>query len=391
MSSTPIVKPAPTRKSQARKAAKVLRSQKQPAPEPKPTQTETVTLASGEHRSVIIGATNDKEWNDLVALAEGATAISLDQKDITHRAIGAIAALRVANEDDWKRYCERRGMKWRKEAKSAFQSAVMWVLNRLKTATGENHTSKASMIAGCLDEYWEIQRPLGMKPNEIAAWLGKMGGYTAVYRDRLDRLREPKDKIAERYGRYLALQPLEQRDIPDWLDGFDGEVVVSAHINRRSGKLEYRSVWRPEGGSFWYSRLDRFIAARPDYGKAVEPVRCHDAGCSPETRKIIERIEVAEAGMAEALTHQDEVEVSPSSNVMGSKALDQATRDAPDSPPVDLDAGVGDFAESQVEVGTESADSVGAGSNTPPACELPRGCRYGGCIQEGRCLGDPEQ
>jgi hypothetical protein len=38
----------------------------------------------------------------------------------------------------------------------------MWVLNRMKTATGENHTSKGSMIAGCLDEYWENHRPTGI-------------------------------------------------------------------------------------------------------------------------------------------------------------------------------------------------------------------------------------
>ena|SRR5260221_14567988 len=71
---------------------KVLRSQKQPgpkkakpqtpaAPTPKPTVTETVTLASGERRKVKIEASNDKEWSDLLALAEGACALSLDQKD----------------------------------------------------------------------------------------------------------------------------------------------------------------------------------------------------------------------------------------------------------------------------------------------------------------------
>jgi len=268
--------------------SKVLRTQKQhrstnpkpetpPAPTPKPTQRETVKLASGERRSVQIEATNDKEWNDLAALAEGGAALSLDQKDITHRTIAAIAAVRVAHEADWKPYCESRGMKWRKEAKSPFQCPVMWALNRMTKATGEKHTSKASMVAGCLDEYWEIARPKGMKPDDIVAWLGKSGGYTTVYRDRLERLREPKDKIAERYGRYLSLPPLEQRAIPEWLSGFDGEIVVSAHLDRAAGKLEYRSVWQPEGSSFWYSRVDQFIAARPDYGAAVEPIRAPKA------------------------------------------------------------------------------------------------------------------
>src|SRR5438067_46745 len=91
----------------AKKPGKVLRSQKQPAtarpkpdappPSPKPMQIETVTLASGEKRSVTIEASNDKEWNDLAALAEGATALSLDQKDMAQRSIAALAALRAAH------------------------------------------------------------------------------------------------------------------------------------------------------------------------------------------------------------------------------------------------------------------------------------------------------
>lgn len=156
------------------------------------------------------------------------------------------------------------------------------MLNLAKDKTGENHTSKASMIAGCLDEYWEMERPDGMKPNEIAAWLDKSGGYTTVYRDRLDRRRVPKDKTEERYHRYLTLKPLEERDIPNWMSGLDGEIVISARIDRSTGRLEYRSAWQPEGSTFWNSRLDQFIAARPDYGEAVEPVRTatpdNDAG-----------------------------------------------------------------------------------------------------------------
>ena len=123
----------------------------------------------------------------------------MDQKDLTHRTIGAIAALRVANEKHWKGYCLDKGVKWRKEVKSPFQPVVIWVLKRSKMKTGENQTSKASMIAGCLDEFWEIKRPQGMNPGDIAAWLDASGGYTAVYRDRLDRLRAPKDKAEMRY------------------------------------------------------------------------------------------------------------------------------------------------------------------------------------------------
>ena len=94
-----------------------------------------------------------------------------------------------------------------------------------------------------------------MKPDDIPAWLDKSGGYTQVYRDRLDRLRGPKDKIADRYLRYLALPPLEQRDIPEWLSGFEGEIVISANINRATGRLEYRSVWQRKGSQFSNCRL----------------------------------------------------------------------------------------------------------------------------------------
>jgi hypothetical protein len=274
MTSTADHTPPPAPKTKVRSAdPELLRTQNQTAPTLKPTQDTTVTLASGEKRTVKIEATNDKEWDDLAALAEGATGLSLDQKDITHRTIEAIAALRIAHEEDWKPYCQSRDMKWRKEAKSAFRPVVMWVLNQAKEKTGENHTSKASMIAGCLDEYWEILRPDGMRPDEIAAWLDKSGGYSTLYRGRLDRLRDPKDKAEERCHRYLTLKPLEERDIPDWMNGFAGEVLISARIDRNTGKLEYRSVCQPEGSAFWNSRLDQFITARPDYGKAVEPVR----------------------------------------------------------------------------------------------------------------------
>lgn len=295
MSSTPNDDATSAPEPLAQKSGKVLRMQKRPRPDKaksvapppqKPTQTEAVTLASGEQRSVTIEASNDKEWNDLVALTKGATTLSLDQKDITHRTIAAIAALRVAHEDEWKSYCEQQGMKWRNEAKSPFQCVVKWHLDQKTKATGENHTSKASMIAGCLDEYWETHRPNGMKPADVAVWLDKMGGYTVVYRKRLDRSRDPKDAIAERYSWYLALPPVEQRDLPNWLAGVeDGEVLLSARINRGTGKIEYRSLLRPRGSQFWYARIDQLIAARPEYGKADEPVCTAAAGRPIEHRE----------------------------------------------------------------------------------------------------------
>jgi hypothetical protein len=262
----------------------VLRSQKhQEPPAPKPKTTATVTLKSGEKRTVEIEATNDKEWNDLTALAEGGGDLSLDQKDITHRTIAAIVALRIAHEDEWKPYCVRRGMKWPKEVKSPFRPAALWVLNQAKAKTGENHSSKASMIAGCIDDIWEYEmagidgdtnEPIdALPPDNIAAWLDTHGGYTTIYARRRGRNKEPADKREARYRRFLNLPPLEQRDIPDWLDGFAGDVVIAAHIDPATGKIDYRSVWQPEGSAFWRSKLDQFIAARPDYGKAVEPVR----------------------------------------------------------------------------------------------------------------------
>jgi hypothetical protein len=249
--------------------------QASPDPKPSPKLREAITLGSGEQRIVEIEVTEDREWDALLALAETATALSLDQKDITHRTIAAIAALRLALEDDWKSYCQRRGMKWPKEAKSPFRPIVAWVLNLAKAKTGENHGSKASMIAGCIDEYWEMKRPSGMKPDDIPTWLSECGGYTKVYRDRLQRLREPKDKIGERYAGFLELKPVEEREIPEWLGGVSGEVVIAAHIDDGARKLQYRSVWRPERTSFWHSRLEQFLATRRERSATVE------AACVP--------------------------------------------------------------------------------------------------------------
>lgn len=388
--------PATKTKGKARKPDKVLRSQKQPAsvspkpaqPAPKPMQTETVKLASGEQRSVSIEATNDKEWNDLATLAEGATALSLDHKDITHRTIAAIAALRVAHEDDWKSYCESRGLKWRKEAKSPFQCAVMWVLNRMKTATGESHTSKASMIAGCLDEYWEIHRSTGIEPSEIAAWLDKMGGYTAVYRERLDRLRDPKDKIAERYGRYLALPPLEQRGVPDWLAGFDGEVVISAHINRHSGKLEYRSVWQPEGSQFWYSKVDQFIAARDDYGKAAEPVRPSNAGKHIQDGDAWPKADLRDEITAPAdAVPAGEANGPETGHDNNPSLVETDFRARLDRVEAAIHTNIGDVMTGCITVESESDGGAGSGPAAALDCRHPSGrCRYGGCAKQGHCL-----
>src|SRR5262249_9775872 len=149
-------------------------------------------------------ATNDKEWNDLVVLTEGAIGLSLDQKVLMHQTIGAIGALRVAHKDEWKPYCLRRGMRWRKEVKSQFQPPVMWVLSRMKAEIGENHTSKASMVAGCLDDIWEYEMAgidgktretiTPLTPDKIAEWLSEHGSYTTIYKRRRDRNKQPADK-----------------------------------------------------------------------------------------------------------------------------------------------------------------------------------------------------
>jgi hypothetical protein len=381
-----------TRKQTGRE---VLRSQKRspekaPLP-PKQTQIETLTLASGETRSVAIEMTNDKEWNDLAALTEGGTALSLDQKDFTHRTIAAIAALRVKHEGHWKQYCEDRSLKWRKEAKSEFQCVVMWVLNRMKTATDENHTSKASMIAGCLDEYWEIQRSEGMKPDEMVAWLNKMGGYTKVYRERLDRLREPNNNKAERYHRYLKLPPLEERDIPEWLDGFDGEVVLSVQIDRHARRMKCRSVWQPKGSSFWYGNaLGQFIAARPEYGEAVEPAR--PAAAETPVDSAGEREDTGTNATDEANENRptdiDPVPVGNSDGFAsaGEEPLISETSATSGSIETNFDANQADLTSTQIATESETAGDVAIGSDTLSACKFPDGCRYGGCKGQGRCL-----
>ena len=389
----------PLRKQKQPRSAKVG-SQTPPEPNPRPKTKETVKLASGEERTVEIEATNDKEWSDLLLLAEGATALSLDQKDITHRTIAAIAALRMAHEDEWKPYCESRGMKWPKEAKSPFRPAVMWVLNQAKARTGENHTSKASMIAGCIDEYWEIERPNGMTPGKIPAWLDERGGYTKVYRDRLERLKEPKDKIAERYGRFLKLRPLEQRDIPEWLDGFGGEVVIAAHIDRNTGKLDYRSTWRPEGSAFWHGKLDQFIAARPDYGKAVEPVRaqrpepmfdCDDGEAGGELGTKCDNGPAlkppAEAETQSAKPKADSWQTDPASKADPVVETAAESGDGNDNTvhfPVDKSRSK---VEAQIAGTRIKVDGEAPPPDERPICHAPRGnCRYGGCRDQGRCL-----
>jgi hypothetical protein len=356
---------------------------------------------------VQIEATNDKEWADLVALAEGATALSLDQKDIAHRTLAAIAALRIAHENEWKLYCEERGMKWPKEVKSDFRPAVMWVLNQAKAKTGENHTAKASMMAGALDEYWEIERPKGTRANQIPEWLDEQGGYTGVYRKRLERLKEPKDKIVERYGRFLKLKPLEQREIPEWLEGFAGEVVIAAHIDRNTDKLEYRSVWRPDGGAFWHSKLDQFIAARPDYGEAVQPVRVQRAepmfdlarrDADPRAPSDIQEevappvvadVKVEEVGGTEFASQTEPQSRSVPVVAEMADHNDTNTSDAERSAAAlgqqEEDAEV-QTADARAEVGTEATMS-----GALVACIFPNGCRYLACKEQGRCLAEPKK
>jgi hypothetical protein len=413
----------------------VLRSQKQrrstkpksqtvPALTPRPTTKETVTLASGEKRLVEIEATNDKEWNDLVALAEGGGVLSLDQKDITHRTIAAIAALRIAHDDpEWKPYCVERGMKWPKEVRSPFRPAALWVLNKAKAKTGENHTSKASMIAGCIDDIWEYEmagfdgetneRIDPLTPDDIAAWLDTHGGYTTIYKRRRDRNKEPADKQEARYRKFLNLPPLEQRDIPDWLEGFDGDVVIAARIDWTTGKIDYRSAWQPEGSAFWQGKLNQFIAARPDYGKAVEPVRepraepmfdCIDG--EPEARLsehvasplpmepvaevMVEPVANGKADPTSESVSEAAAALADASDNHNAEPLDPEVDAAFGNP--DVDASMADGVDKQQnETEGETVDpSVQCESEAPPlggalACKLASGCHYSSCHGEGRC------
>jgi hypothetical protein len=410
--------------SQTQRRSTKAKSQTVPAWTPRPPSEETVTLASGEKRMVQIEATNDKPWNDLVALAEGATALSLDQKDITHRTIAAIVVLRLVHkEEGWKPYCVGRGMKWPKEVKSSFRPAAMWVLNKAKAKTGENHTSKASMIAGCIDDIWEYER-LGVNgetneaiepltPDNVAAWLDAHGGYTTIYKRRRDRNKESADKHEVRYRKFLGLPPLEQRDTPDWLEGFDGDVVIAAHIDAATGKIDYRSAWQPEGSAFWHGKLNQFIA-RPDYGKAVEPVRepraepmfdCNDGQPEVQERNHsaspLPTEPVAEI-MVEPVAHHDaHPTTEPVSEAAAALADASDNNDAePLDPEVratfgdsDLDASKSDTAEvQQNEAEGQTLDPVAHVQNEAPAlgsnliCKLARGCGYSGCEGQGRCL-----
>ena len=78
------------------------------------------------------------------------------------------------------------------------------------------------------------------------------------------------------------MKPLEERQIPDFLSGFDGEVLISAGIDRTTGLLMTRSVWQPKGTSFWYSHLDKFAATRRpsiDTGKPRIKARARGSRC----------------------------------------------------------------------------------------------------------------
>jgi len=317
-------------------------------------------------------------------------------------------------------------MKWAKEVKSPFQPPVMWVLSVMKKETGVNHTSKASMIAGCLDDIWEYEmagidgetgeRIAPLTPDKIAEWLSAHGSYTTIYKRRRDRSKRPADKQEARYSRFLNLPPLEQRDIPEWASGFHGEVLIAAHIDHSTGKLEYRSVWRPDGGGFWHSKLDQFIAARPDYGKAVEPVRVQpaepmfdhdnsDANAEHGVQSDSEQQPTPSIDTDPNAVHEAMVEGVGGAEVSSSKtdpqsrsesaiaeATDQNGTEAPDRERKAADLGEQQqehvevqAANAPVEVGSETAVS-----NAPIICNLPRGCRgYSGCKEQGRCMAPP--
>jgi hypothetical protein len=254
-----------------------------------------------------------------------------------------------------------------------------------------------------------------LTPDNIAAWLDTHGGYTTIYARRLGRNKEPADKREARYRRFLNLPPLEQRDIPDWLDGFDGDVVIAAHIDPATGKIDYRSVWQPEGSAFWQSRLDQFIAARPDYGKAVEPVRAlraepmfnHDDGeakAELSEQRASDRVAMESAAeitveqVAEAEADRPQTEPQSKPEPAVTEASDNGTQPlAPEARATfgstDLDADLGDGQEDEADA--QSSDPpVHVGSAAPAlggplVCNLASGCHYIACKEKGHCLAHP--
>lgn len=370
----------------------LLRSQKLSAgekaenpPEPvsQPTQSESISLLSGELRSITLEKTNDKEWDNLTALIEVQFSLTLDQQDLARWTMAAIAALRNAHDDDWKAYCENRGIKWRNQIKSPFQPLITWILKQAKARTGENHSSKASMIAGCLDEYWEIERPSGMTPDDIPAWLESKGGYTKVYRDRLERVREPKDKRAERYSQYLKLPPREKRAIPEWLNGFDGEVLISAHVDRAANKLDYRAVCKPKGSTFWYRCVDQFLATRPEQSEAADHLE-------PSAEPANDDISAPEPERGEAHCNNDP---GPSANdhldAMATTVAEPADSGGPQTqqPEPEPDSAALDNAARLQAADPPAQVMREQGKYRGDDCHHPSGvCGYGHCLQENRCV-----
>jgi hypothetical protein len=146
-------------------------------------------------------------------------------------------------------------------------------------------------------------------------------------------------------------------------------------------------VRQPKGSSFWYSKLDHFVTARPDYGIAVEPVRSAAAA---------KRFENADASDADVTDHRSDDSPSVRNPVeteepepSDDKPLDLEIRATIDSIQANLAASMADLASSRTLADEEAVSSVEIGSGAPPVCKLPRGCRYTGCPEQGDCLAQP--
>ena len=101
-------------------------------------------------------------WANLVALAEGAAGLSLDQR------FSPIAQSRPSQ-----RCALPMSRTGRTTAKTAASSGPR--KPRVHFSLSSCEYSIRPRISGCLDEYWEVQRPNGIKPDEIPTWLNEHG------------------------------------------------------------------------------------------------------------------------------------------------------------------------------------------------------------------------
>jgi hypothetical protein len=198
--------------------------------------------------------------------------------------------------------------------------------------------------------------------------------------------------------------------------------VIAAHIDPATGKIDYRSVWQPKGSAFWENRLDEFIAARPDYGKAAEPVRepraepmfhRNDGGGEAELEEqhasdrvgnpsamaepqaadeiAVEQVAEAEVDGPEEPQSKPEPAITEANDNTHTQPLDPEALVTVGHP--DLEASIADGdkqqrdkAEARTDDPTVQVEGEAATSGGPLICKLPRGCRYRGCQEQGRCL-----